>query len=174
MDKIKEQLLEFTINATESFLNEHPDLTFYAFAYDCNAEYAEVNLCLNTPAEFEKTLKKYQTGPYAEDYRSEEGINELKFSTGDWEYQCFDTIYVLTEAELTRIFNDLPEDGYKSWNEFIENLTVLFCEVLLDFQKTKTFEKIPKTADFIAFCIDHDEDFEGGMERLEKVKAKEN
>jgi hypothetical protein len=174
MDKIeiRKQLLEFTINSVESFLNEHSSLEFYSFAYNCNAEYAEINLCFNTEAEFEKTLKHYQTGEFSKYYKSDEEINDLKFNTGDWEYQCFETLNVLTDEELTKIFNDLPEDDYKSWKEFVENLLEVFCEVLLDFSKTETFKKIPKTDNFLAFCIDHDEDFENAIKRLEKVKKK--
>ena len=174
MDKIeiKKQLLDFTVNSVDSFLNEHPNLEFYSFAYDCNAEYAEINLCFNTETEFEKTLKDYHTGKYSEHYQSEEEINYLKFSTGDWKYQCFETIYVLTDDELTKIFNDLPEDDYKSWNEFVETLREIFCETLLDFSKTETFKKIPKTDNFLAFCIDHDEDFKEAVERLKNIKKK--
>ena len=41
-----------------------------------------------------------------------------------------------------------------------------FCEdILRDFKKTDVFEKIPKTSDFIAFCIDHDEDVKEALER---------
>lgn len=41
-----------------------------------------------------------------------------------------------------------------------------FCEeILSDFQKTEVFGKIPRTADFVAFCIDHDEDVKEALER---------
>lgn len=166
----KEILLDFTIKGVEKFLKENPDLEFYAFAYDCNAEYAEVNLCFNTEIDFEKTLRQYQIGDYSKYYQTEDDIKDLKFNTGDWDYQCFETINVLTDAQLTEIFNELPEDDYKSWKEFVENLMKLFCECLVDFTKTKTYQKIPKTKDFIVFCIDHDEDFEEAMERLEKTR----
>ena len=175
MDKteIKKQLLDFSINGVENFLNEHSDLEFYSFAYDCNAEYGEVNLCFNTEKDFKKTLESYQTGNYADNYQTEEDIKNLKFNTGDWDYQCFDSINILTEEELEEILGEDPEkDDYKSWNEFIESLNELFCECLLDFSKTETFKKIPKTNNFIAFCTDHDEDFENAIERLEKVKTK--
>ena len=174
MDKIeiKKQLLDFTVNSVDNFLNEHPNLDFYSFAYDCNAEYAEINLCFNTETEFEKTLKHYQTGEFSKHYQSEEDINDLKFNTGDWEYQCFETLNVLTDDELTKIFNDLPEDDYKSWNEFVGNLLEIFCETLIEFTNTETFKKIPKTDNFLTFCIDHDEDFEDAIKRLENVKKK--
>ncbi|WP_205334634.1 hypothetical protein [Flavobacterium fluviale] len=46
--QIKQQLIDFTIIGVQEFLSQNPNLEFYAFAYDCNAEYAEINLCFNT------------------------------------------------------------------------------------------------------------------------------
>ncbi len=170
-EKIKTDLLTFTIQGVENFLFKNQNLEFYAFAYDCNSEYAEVNLCFNTELDFKKTLEHYQKGEFSKYYQSENEIKDLKFNTGDWDYQCFETTNVLSEEQLTKIFNDLPDDDYKSWNEFIEYLTKIFCECLIDFTKTETYKKIPKTNDFLAFCIDHDEDFEDAIERLETIKS---
>lgn len=167
-EKVKHQIIDFAIQGVEKFLKAYPNLEFYAFAFDCNAEYAEVNLCLNTETDFQETLKSYQTGEYLNAYQSEEDINELKFNTGDWEYQCFDTLYVFTDEELDEIFQELPDDDYKSWKEFVNNLLELFTGSLVEFTKTETYRQIPKSKGFIAFCIDHDEDFEEAMKRLEK------
>ena len=57
-------------------------------------------------------------GKFSAYYKSEQEIKDLKFNTGDWKYQCFDTLYVFTEEELENIFEELPEDDYKSWKEF--------------------------------------------------------
>ncbi len=168
--ELKNKLLEFTTNGVEKFLNENTNLEFYAFAFDCNAEYAEVNLCLNTEKEFEKTLMNYQNGEFGHLYKNEEDILSLKFNTGDWSFQCFESTNVLTDEELTEIFESLPEDGYKSWKEFREELMNVFCETLIEFEKTKTYKKILKTNDFISFCIDHDEDFEAAMVRMKKYE----
>lgn len=175
-EEVKKRLLGFTIERVEQFLAENPALEFYAFAYDCNAEYAEVNLCFNTEADFQATLKSYQSGDYAKYYQTEEDINDLRYNTGDWEFQCFDTIYVLSDEELQDIFDTLyPEnkkvEDYTLWNEFVESLMNLFCEVIVDFTKTDTYQKIPKTKDFIAYCIDHDEDIETAFERFEKMSG---
>lgn len=169
-DKIKKQILDFTIRGVEHFLSENPDLAFYAFAYDCNAEYAEVSLCFNTEAEFQKTLKQYQTSKYSAEYKSGQDVKELKYNTGDWEYQCFDTLYVFTEDELNKIFSEQPEDNYKSWSLFVRELLVLFTESIIEFTKTETYAKIPKTKDFLVFCINHDEDFEDAIKRLKEYK----
>ena len=71
---------------------------------------------------------------------------------------------------MTEIFNELPDDDYKSWKEFVNNLLELCTESLVEFTKTETYKKIPKSKDFVAFCIDHDEDFEQAMKRMEKYK----
>jgi hypothetical protein len=150
-DQLASRLLAFTQQAVEQFLTLHPSLTFYAFAYDCNAEYAEVNLCFNTEEDFQQTLTHYQSGNYAQYYQSEQQIDELKYNTGDWQYQCFDTLYVLSEAELSEIYGDNLERQ-------ISELMTLFSQVLLDFSKTELFEKITKTENFRFICIDHDEE----------------
>ena len=169
-EKVKKQIIDFAVQGVENFLKENPNLEFYAFAFDCNAEDAGVSLCLNTESDFQKSLKDYQNGEFPEYYQSDENINDLKFNTGDWEYQCFDTLDVFTNEELQEIFDELPDDDYKSWQEFVNNLLELFTESLVEFTKTETYRKIPKSRDFLAFCIDHDEDFEEAMERLGKYK----
>lgn len=168
--KLKNKLLEFTEKGVEKFLNENSNLEFYAFAFDCNAEYAEVNLCLNTENEFQRTLTYYQNGDYPQYYQSDEDIKDLKFNPGDWEYLCFESTNVLSNNELAEIFQSLPEDDDKSWKRFVQEIMELFCETLIEFRKTEIYRKIPKTDDFISFCIDHDEDFEPALERLKKLE----
>jgi hypothetical protein len=168
-NEAKQRILNFTIQGVEKFLNDHSGLTFYAFAYDCNAEYAEVSLCFNTESDFEKTLAHYKSGDYAEFYESADQIRELKYNTGDWEYQCFETMHLMGAAELEAIFAQLPEEEHKSWGAFIEDLMKLFCETMLDFSKSETYTRIPKTKDFVAFCLDHDEDVNTAFRRMEKV-----
>ena len=55
--KIQRQLLQFTCEKTAAFLAEHPSETFYAFAYDCNTEYGQVSLCLNSEEFFQEGLR---------------------------------------------------------------------------------------------------------------------
>ncbi|MBC1533478.1 DUF4303 domain-containing protein [Listeria seeligeri] len=95
-----QNIINFVINSVEKFLSGNPDLTFYAFAFDCNVEDAEINLCLNTEEAFFETLAFYQSGKFAEQYQTEERMQDLKYNTGDWKYQCFETFYVLNEEEV--------------------------------------------------------------------------
>ena len=174
-EKVKSRILNFTIKSVEIFLKENSNQEFYAFAFDCNAEYAELGLCFNTETYFQETLKDYQKGKFAEyyktevskHYKTEEGIKSLRYNTGDWEYQCFDTLSVFSNDELDKIFNELPDDD-ESWNNFVFDLLDLFTESLVEFTKTETYAKIPKTKDFMSFCIDHDEDFDDAIKRMKK------
>ena len=166
-DKIKKELLSFTKESVSQFLKANGDLTFYAFGFDCNADYAEVNLCFNTEISFEKTLRSYQSGEYAEHYQSEESINELKYNFGDWEYQCFATTYVLTDDESADIYGDDIEKQ-------ADDLMKLFCDVLLDFMFTEEYSNIPKTENFKVLCCDHDEPIEDSELRLSKIKHLRN
>jgi len=168
-ENIKKQILDFSIQGVEKFLINNPDLVFYAFAFDCNAEYAEINLCFNTEIAFQKTLRHYQAGEYTSDYQSEEDIKYLRYNTGDWAYQCFDTLYVFSEDDLNDILNKLPDDDYKSWNIFTHDLLNIFTESLMEFTKTDVYTKIPKAEDFTVFSIDHDEDLKEAIERYNSI-----
>ncbi|MCL1088573.1 DUF4303 domain-containing protein [Shewanella profunda] len=155
---VKQDVVAFAVSEVEKFLEEHPDKIFYAFAFDCNAEYAEVNLCFNTENDFQRRLLEYQSGSWADSYQTDEEIRDLKFNTGDWEYQCFSTIYAVAEDVLNEIQNALPDDDYTAWEKLVQEIVALFSACLILFKQTETYKRIPKTADFIAFSIDHDQD----------------
>lgn len=169
---LKNRLLDFTIQGVNNFLKEHPNLKFYAFAYDCNVEYAEVNLCFNTEEDFDKTLSHYQNGKYTEFYQEQEDIEELKYNTGDWEYQCFDTLYLYSNEEIEEILSQMPDEDYTVLNKFLEEMLSLITKTLVEFSLTEAYDKIPKTEDFIAYAIDHDEDFYSAKERMKKTYQK--
>lgn len=78
---------------------------------------------------------------------------------------------MLTEEELTTVFNKLypneVEDDYQAWIGFINELLMEFTKSLVAFSKTEAFKQIPKTADFEFFCIDHEEEVETAIKRIE-------
>ena len=165
--KVKHAIVDFATQGVEQFLQKHTGCEFYAFAFDCNAEDAEVNLCLNTEENFKKILEEYRI-KYPKSYQSAKDIRLLKYNTGDWGYQCFDTMYVFTDEELDAIFQAMPEDNYQTWQNFVEHLLIVFTEALQMFTESVTYQKITKTSDFTAFCIDHDEDFDTALNRMRK------
>lgn len=161
LEERKQALLPLVQTAVETFLKEHPELCYYCFAFDCNAEYAEINLCFNTEADFAQTLERYQRGPYGDSYRSEEDILDLRYNTGDWQYQCFATFYVLEEETLAALYGE-DED------RLLAEMMRFNCELLALFCKTDTFARIPKTENFRVLCIDHDEDVAAALERTDR------
>lgn len=171
-----ESIIKFAIKGVENFLQENPTLTYYAFAFDCNAEYAEINLCLNTEEAFAETVAYYQNGKYRERYQTEEMLQEVKYNTGDWKYKCFDTYYVFSEDELKTIFKEIypneVDDDYLAWKLFVNELLNSFTYSIIKFSETETFKKINKTADFKFYCIDHEEEIADSIKRTELFQEK--
>lgn len=165
---IKNDVVSFAIEETEKFLTEKSGEVFYAFAFDLNAAYGEINLCFNTEEYFKKTLKYYQNQPNTHTYHSHEEIKNLKYNTGDWEYQCFSTIYPIDETSLEQLYQKSYDDG--SYSHVLAKIIQIFSECLTLFKQTETYKKIRKTEDFIAFTIDHDEDVEDALIRIEKYQ----
>lgn len=147
---IKEQILTQFNTDLDGFLNESPNKNFYALAFTCNYEYAEILLSLNTEEEFQETLADYQV-EYPQTYNKESEILELKYNTGDWENMDISGFYVMTEEEMIERYGDDLEEQIQEMEQFCK-------EVLTEFCQTDIFKKIPKTENFIAYCIDHDQD----------------
>lgn len=169
-NNIKEELLERRLrwlvaelsNDTEEFLAAHPELKFYSVGLDCNSEYGTMLLCFNTQEEFEKTLFKYQNGDFADSYQTAEEILDLKFNTGDWEYQDVASYQVFSSDELMAMFGD-------DIDSLIECMMDFNYKVLRAFVATEVFKIIPKTSDFQPICIDHEDDVLEALERTKEV-----
>ena len=141
-----DKLIDFAQTEIEKFAEEHKDETFYAFSIDADM------LCLNSEEKFQKTLVYYQE-KYPEFYNSAEEIEELKYNTGDWDYQGFanltneygfdrkayDEHYYLGDEEQKTSEYGLAMD--KLINALIEH---------------NAFGKLKKTDDFIANRVEHD------------------
>ena len=169
-NNIKEELLERRLrwlvaelsNDTEEFLAAHPELKFYSVGLDCNSEYGTMLLCFNTQEEFEKTLFEYQNGDFADSYQTAEDILDLKFNTGDWEYQDVASYQVFSSDELMAMFGD-------DIDSLIECMMDFNYKVLRAFVATEVFKIIPKTSDFQPICLDHEDDVLEALERTKEV-----
>lgn len=157
----KLELSDAIEEAVAAFLKEHPDLRYYCFAFDCNAEYAEINLCFNTEEAFQETLRRYQKGPCGDRYRSEETAWEVRYDPGDWDYQCFDTFYVLDEDQIRETYGEDDERLTAEMMALNYQLLALFCQ-------TETFRHIPKTEGFRVLCIDHDATLEDAIRETDE------
>ncbi|MCP2040877.1 hypothetical protein L1281_001467 [Neisseria sp. HSC-16F19] len=154
---VRDTLLQFSRQGVAAFLDAHAGETFYAFAYDCNLEYGEVNLCLNTEQGFQTALGELQA-MYAEYRDNADAIRQVRYNTGDWDCQCFDTVYVLNEEELAELSACLDEGNTDAWFAFLDDLAQVCRQALLAFTHTPEYERITKTDDFVCYVIDHEQD----------------
>ena len=168
----RQALLAFTIAETERFIADHPGETFYAFAYDCNLFYGETSLCLNTEEFAAETLRRYQE-EYPEHYQNEDDRQDLRYNTGDWQYQCFATGYVMSEDDInaaTGYDEDLDGDEFSARAEqALSQLMAAVRQTLAEFVQSDAFRRIPKTADFVAFATDHDDE---GVDWAQVIRIK--
>ena len=146
----KKDLVAQISAAVEEFLRAHPRERFYALAFDCNTEYAEFLVGMNTEEAFQKTLLEYQEGG-ASCRTDASAVANLRYNPGDWTYTEIAEAELFDEDELTDRYQDNMEKQCADMLHLCE-------EILADFRKTDAFRKIPKTADFVSYCIDHDED----------------
>lgn len=158
LEKRKGELLSLAEKALGAFLDQHPGLRYYCFALDCNAEYAEINLCLNTEEAFSSFLKRYRESPYAGPSSTQADQIDLRYNPGNWDYQCFATFYALEEDELARRYGDDDETLLREMMAFNQSLLDLLV-------RTDAFRRIPKTEDFRVLCIDHDEEVADALAR---------
>lgn len=171
LNAYSEALLKATIETMTDFLTNHPNKTFYAFAFDCNAEYGQVILAMNSHDDFLKTSKEYiEKWNY-----KESDLKELKFSTGDWEYQGLNLDYSYWES--CRSYEN-KIDAYvfahdttsEDADALVEKLLNMFAETLIRFEATEVFQSIPKDAGFVTFAVDHDESTEDALARMNKIR----
>lgn len=111
-NELEDCLFNITVEQIKRFTSTHQDETFYGFALDCNSEYGNVLLCLNTPESLRQRSIEYadnSTQPswcdkFDRDFEEilrekiidepekttpEEEAKKLRWSLGDWKYQGF-------------------------------------------------------------------------------------
>lgn len=136
---------------------KHPNIQFYGMCIDCNAEYGQVLLHLNTESDIKEKNK------------------EEFWDVGDWEY--FDIIDDLQEKD--NFFNKLwgKKEEYIAENmsedeegNSIESFMLMISKVANRLQTSDAIKQLNKTTNFRIVAADHDEDIEDGYERMLKLK----
>lgn len=161
-DGFIEHIVSFTEEEVSQFIKEHSNERFYAFAYDVNPATKGIYLSFNTEADFKVKLKQYQEGNYAFLYQSDDQIKRLRYNPGDWKYQNFVSIEFIYDAKIKELFDVVLVESKNNLLDYAE-------QALLSFKKTETYEHIPKEKDFIAFCIDHEEDELEALDRALRI-----
>jgi hypothetical protein len=186
-DKLKTTLTAITKKALVDFARLHADEVFYGFAFDCNPDYCEVLLCLNTEEDlsrrakrikeapsasifpkFDKTMEErfgIKAGPRRDERTIDQIAEELRWSTGDWKYQGFyncnsDSRWDNIEEKITE---DYDEDS--DHETFMETVCLTLKEI------DDAISLLNCSTNFRTFAISHDESIATAWKRLDKMRA---
>jgi len=141
--------------AIEKFSQEHTEEMFYAFSIDANM------LCLNSLENFYPTLA-YMQEQYPKYSSNEKEVLELKYNTGNWEYQGFFTLRDGFDDEAYDKHYNLPMDNPELFDEGLEEAFSktsyhLAMQALLDkIVESGILNLLKKTPDFKVFLSEHD------------------
>jgi len=162
---LEEALVRSIKSQISEFAAVHGDEVFYAFALDCNADYANVLFCLNTLESLDASTREYVKSNDPDEIASQK--EDLEWGLGDWKYQGFNLESALWPDQVPMLedFAELPN------SEDIEAFLVTCCRALILAEREGAFASLPRTSNFRVACIDHDEDAHAGEERLERVRA---
>ena len=166
-------LLDLAESSIRAFAAEHNRESFYAFGIDCNAEYGDVLLCLNTEADFlrasQEYIAKYDYGP--------DDLAGLRRNFGDWQYQGFnveqsnwDAVWGPHQKAVDDyVFSDDTTD--EEHEIFIEGFLRMVCRVLVQIERSGVLDSIQRDGGFFTHVMDHDEGEDEAIARLEDVRS---
>ncbi len=135
--------------AIREFAASHSDETFYAFAIDADM------LCLNSEEDFAKSLARYQAD-YPDKYHDEENIQDLKYNTGDWQYQGFFDLEDEHGFDADAYSDHYDEagasdDGTAPHTPYAKAMSALVAKL----RDSDVFEPLKRTDDFRISWVDH-------------------
>lgn len=162
------------------FAREHQDKVFYAFALDCNSQYADFLLCANTLEGLEGTASFYkeESPDWYGDKPVKEVMDRLRLSVGDWEYLGFNLDYESMDADWEYV-SDLMEafDGLPATDEALdvqtqarESFMECACRALVRLESEGRLGALRATEDFQIRCADHDESEDESKSRLSRIR----
>lgn len=195
---LEDRLYTLCVEELRRFARSHRDETFYAFALDCNSEYGQILLCLNTPDALRQAAILYSTSPpnqeafeaisrvmaeqFGEPYipaplkSVEENERDLCWSVGDWKYQgfnrsAFERAWGPFSTIVLESCFDEEEDETTFMTPTQDRFTRMACRVVVRMEIDGAFECLCKTEDFKTWVADHDELDETSWSRLESVRC---
>jgi hypothetical protein len=168
--KIERRLLRASKEALQSFASEYSHVSFYGFIFDCNADYGEVLLCLNSEQDLAERAKHSYPN-----YSQEEIERSLRWNAGDWAYHGFNVEARFARkwekqwaATQERIQSAYFEDEDDEVSElFLQSV----CRVLIAMERSGAFNCVSRTPGFKALVRDHDEALDDAWERLDQIRA---
>lgn len=176
-DAFEVQLLDSTVREIAAFAAANASATFYGFMFDCNSDYGQVLLCLNTDASLQKQAESYKTkhaGLYANE-TVDDIKQSLRWNAGDWEYQGFSSGSFEDDlSDFESAVSDATMDEEEDEETFMTPTQDRFmrsvCRVLIQLERINAFNCLARTADFQAFVADHDETDDDSWTRLRMAR----
>lgn len=171
-NEVEEKLYRASVQALHEFAKQHGDEVFYGFVFDCNADYGEVLLALNSERDLAQWARQYHP-----DYSPDEVESRLRWNPGDWKYQGFNTDGDLA-GQWEKAWGDMQERIHEAYldesDEECEEIPAVFlesvCRVLLRMEREGAFRCLKLEPHFKTLVTDHDESLEDSWERLAVVR----
>jgi hypothetical protein len=164
----------------QAFGSVHRDKTFYAFAFDCNADYAQVFVCANTRAALKTRATDYKhRRPDLYGHLTIQDLEDkLRWGLGDWGFQSFTTEGFSDAWEPIEelLLDAIPwdDDNDQRIEDFRTSFMESACRCMIRLESEGTLDALPKTEDFKTFVADHDESDETSWRRYEAVRSRES
>ncbi len=176
--EIEDALYQIGMHYTLAFAPLHHDERFYAFAFDCNADCCAVSACLNTEESLGKFAREHQQKwPKLYGEKTQEQLQkELRWSLGDWEYECSTAFSLAWQPIQDALRNAVPwdVDDEQALPNFRESFIRMACRAMIRLESAGVFNLLNRTEDFKIFVAGHDEIGDQGWNRLESVRSEED
>ena len=178
---IEARLFELTCAESVRFSCGHTDEEFYSFAFDCNADYGQLLLCLSTKEHLRQEAESCQA-KYADSCLNKPLADweaELRWALGDWKYQGDCLGFGSDEfnagwSECENLIVDScwidPCDDRKVQLNFLNSA----CRVALRLEHDDAFSSLKRTPDFAVYVADHDELEEISWARLNAIRREKS
>ncbi len=171
------ELISESMRAISEFAEQHSNELFNYFAFDCNADYGQILLCLNTAESSAASAKKHEEYitnrrheelSYDDDYSIEWAIETVKNpisgpvlpfcdNTGDFQYQGFAEVSFLDEWQNFTLADDYPGRFEDSEDDYLEcKATVMFSRVIDLLIEQNAFDCLQRTSPFLVGFTFHD------------------
>jgi hypothetical protein len=170
-------LIDESIRAIREFVEQHPNELFNYFAFDCNADYGEILLCLDTLDNSIAESKKHET--YLSERRREELAYDNKHTlrwaidslenpvtgpvlpfnnnSGNFRYQGFAEVSFLDEWQDFVLDDDYPGQFEDSKADYLESYaSVMFYRVIDALVEKDAFDGLRKSSPFLVGFDFHD------------------
>ena len=178
--KVEDVMFLIASQYVQGFGAVHRDKSFYGFAFDCNADYAEVFVCANTRDALKRQAIDYKNRwPDLYGHLTIQDLEDkLRWALGDWEFQAFTTEGFSNAWEPIEEFlvDAIPwdEEDDQRVDDFRNSFMEVACRCMLRLESEGIFDSLSKTLDFRTFVADHDESDEDSWSRYEAIRSREN